>query len=72
MNQGTRGSSLLDKSTAHPGSIDKSIFEKKAKPGSGTTTGQGSENPNYLQECRADNPEPAQASDSQPQVALSN
>ena len=53
------GAKLLDQSTAHPGSIDKSIFEKKTGPAAGSSVGQGTVNPNYLKECREDNPEPA-------------
>ncbi len=53
------GSLLLDRSTAKPGSIDKAIFEKKSGSGSNGQAGQGTVNPNYLEECRRDNPEPA-------------
>ena len=54
------GAKLLDQSTAHPGSLDKSVFEKKSgNAGKGATTGQGTVNPNYLKECREDNPDPA-------------
>ena len=54
------GAMLLDRSTAHPGSLDKSIFEKNSnRSGNGNATGQGSVNPNYLRECREDNPDPA-------------
>lgn len=57
----TTGPSLLDRSSAHPGSIDMAIFQKKSGggAGSGQATGQGSVNSNYLQECREDNPEPS-------------
>ena len=36
------------------------IFQKKSGGGAGArqATGQGSVNPNYLKECREDNPEP--------------
>lgn len=65
------GAKLLDESTAHPGSLDKSVFEKKQAPSSGT--GQGTVNDNYLKECREDNPEPtSQAGGSRNQVQLSN
>lgn len=53
------GSMLLDRSTAKPGSIDKAIFEKKSGSESSGQVGQGTVNPNYLRECREDNPEPA-------------
>ncbi len=66
------GVSFLDKSTAHPGSLDKSIFEKKSsRSGNGNTSGEGSVNPNYLKECREDNPEPAGQS-ATAKVTLSN
>lgn len=57
----TTGPSLLDRSSAHPGSIDMAIFQKKSGggAGSGQTTGQGTVNSNYLKECREDNPEPS-------------
>ena len=57
----TTGTSLLDRSSAHPGSIDMAIFQKKSGggAGSGQTTGQGTVNSNYLKECREDNPEPS-------------
>lgn len=66
------GAKLLDQSTAHPGSIDKSIFEKKTGTATGSSVGQGTVNPNYLRECREDNPEPASSAAPQDQVALSN
>lgn len=66
------GPSLLDKSTAHPGSLDKSIFEKKTGSAAGSSVGQGTVNPNYLKECREDNPEPASTEASKDAVALSN
>lgn len=58
-------SMLLDRSTAHPGNFDKSIFARTSGSGSqggsasGRTTSQGTVNSNYLRECREDNPEPA-------------
>lgn len=52
------GSMLLDRSTAKPGSIDKAVFEKKAGAATGSSVGQGTVNPDYLKECREDNPEP--------------
>lgn len=57
----TTGPSLLDRSSAHPGSIDMAVFQKKSGggAGSGQTTGQGTVNSNYLKECREDNPEPS-------------
>ncbi len=72
------GSMLLDRSSAHPGSIDKSVFEKKSgsSSGSGARTGsqqaasQGTVNPNYLKECREDNPEPTAAQDQTKSVSL--
>ncbi len=66
------GAKLLDQSTAHPGNIDKSIFEKKTGAAAGAATGQGTVNSNYLKECREDNPEPASSAASQDQVVLSN
>lgn len=66
------GAKLLDESKAHPGSLDKSIFEKKSS-GSNGATGQGTVNDNYLKECREDNPEPSsQSSETKNQVQLSN
>ncbi|HQF54875.1 MAG TPA: hypothetical protein PK208_07145, partial [Fibrobacteria bacterium] len=53
------GSMLLDRSTAKPGSIDKAVFEKKTGAAAGSSVGQGTVNPDYLKECREDNPEPA-------------
>jgi hypothetical protein len=44
------GPSLLDKSTAKPGSVDMSIFEKKPKSGQGTVSSD------YLKQTKADNP----------------
>lgn len=57
----TSGPSLLDRSSAHPGSIDMAVFQKKSGggAGSGQITGQGTVNSNYLKECREDNPEPS-------------
>jgi hypothetical protein len=57
------GASLLDRSTAKPGSLDLSIFEKNSKAGSsrGRPIGQGTVNSNYLQQCREDNPAPPPA-----------
>ncbi|HQF54873.1 MAG TPA: peptidoglycan-binding protein [Fibrobacteria bacterium] len=77
MTQGSRatnptGPSLLDKSTAHPGSIDKSIFEKKSGGAAGSAVGQGTVNPNYLKECREDNPEPTAQDAQTGSVVLSN
>jgi len=46
-----RGQSLLDKSTAKPGIVDMSIFDKKTKLGQGTV-GSG-----YLKQTKADNPD---------------
>lgn len=46
------GPSLLDKSTAKPGSVDMSIFESKKKLAPGLVSS------NYLEQCRKDNPEP--------------
>ncbi len=66
------GSMLLDRSTAHPGSIDKSVFEKKTGSAAGSAVGQGSVNPNYLKECREDNPEPTPADEQTKSVALGN
>ncbi len=66
------GASLLDRSTAHPGSIDKSIFEKKSNRSGGNATSQGTVNPDYLRECREDNPEPASQSAAAAAVTLSN
>jgi hypothetical protein len=48
----TFGASLLDKSTAKPGSIDMSIFEKKAKLGEGQTSSD------YLAKTRQEDPWP--------------
>lgn len=65
------GAKLLDESKAHPGSLDKSIFQQRQSSSSGA--GQGTVNDNYLTECREDNPEPAsQATDATSQVQLSN
>lgn len=65
------GAKLLDESKAHPGSLDKSIFQQRQSSSSGA--GQGTVNDNYLRECREDNPEPAsQATDATSQVQLSN
>ncbi len=49
--------SLLDKSTAHPGAVDMSIFEKKSGQNAKGRVGQGSVNSKYLQQCREDNPD---------------
>lgn len=71
------GSMLLDQSQAHPGSLDLSIFQKKAAAGgSGGAAGsgsasQGSVNPNYLKECREDNPDPASSQETTKSVILS-
>lgn len=66
------GAKLLDESKAHPGSLDKSIFDKKSS-GSNGATGQGTVNDNYLKECREDNPEPSSpSSETKNQVQLSN
>ncbi len=65
------GAKLLDESKAHPGSLDKSIFQQRQSSSSGA--GQGTVNDNYLRECREDNPEPAsQATEAKSQVQLSN
>ena len=74
------GSMLLDRSSAHPGSIDKSIFENKsgsssggtARTGSQQAASQGTVNPNYLRECREDNPEPAPTDGQTESVVLVN
>lgn len=50
------GGSLLDKSTANPGNVNMSIFEKKPKPGQGTVSSD------YLKQTRADNPAPSEQS----------
>ncbi len=63
------GSMLLDRSAAQPGSIDKSVFEKKSGS-SKASTGQGTVNSNYLKECREDNPEPATTQDQTKSVTL--
>jgi len=55
------GSSLLDKSTAHPGNVDMSIFDKKSGQNANERIGQGKVSSNYLQQCREDNPEPPPA-----------
>lgn len=59
VNPNASGTMLLDKSTAKPGNVDLGIFEKKSGSGSKGQLGQGAVNPNYLKECREDNPEPA-------------
>lgn len=61
------GSSLLDQSKAHPGNIDLSIFQPKAKP-----VGQGTTSSDYLQKTREDNPEPATDNKAKSKVQLSN
>ena len=66
------GASLLDKSTAHPGSIDKSVFEKKTGSAAGSAVGQGAVNPNYLKECREDNPDPTPTDEQTKSVVLGN
>ena len=65
------GSMLLDRSAAQPGSIDKSVFEKKTAS-STASTGQGTVNPNYLRECREDNPEPTPTDEQSKSVVLGN
>lgn len=61
------GSSLLDQSKAHPGSIDRSIFQPKAKP-----VGQGTVSSDYLQRTREDNPEPETGDKAKAKVQLSH
>lgn len=61
------GSSLLDQSKAHPGNIDLSIFQPKAKP-----VGQGTTSSDYLQKTREDNPEPETDDKAKSKVQLSN
>lgn len=63
-NEGQFGSSLLDKSTAKPASIDMSIFEKKSN------AGQGSVSSDYLQKTREDNPEPDESANKKTTVSL--
>ncbi|MEK7392331.1 MAG: hypothetical protein AAB214_07170, partial [Fibrobacterota bacterium] len=69
------GVSLLQKSTAKPGSVDMSIFEKKGA-GQGGASGsssisQGTTSSDYLQRTREDNPEPSAESPTE-SVTLSN
>jgi len=72
------GSMLLDRSAAQPGSIDKSVFEKRSgSPNGGGTgsrqpSGQGTVDPDYLKECREDNPEPSRKNDQTESVILGN
>jgi hypothetical protein len=61
------GSRLLDQSKAHPGNIDLSIFQPKAKP-----VGQGTTSSDYLQKTREDNPEPETDDKAKAKVQLSN
>lgn len=59
------GGSLLDRSTAKPGSVDMSIFEKKQKVGQGKTSS------NYLKQTREEDPWPEQKSEPTPTLELS-
>jgi peptidoglycan hydrolase-like protein with peptidoglycan-binding domain len=65
-NESLTGPSLLDKSKAHPGNIDMSVFAPKSKP-----TAQGTVNARYLQETREQNPDPAEAKQDEAKVSLS-
>lgn len=56
------GPSLLDKSTAHPGNVDMSIFEKK-QSGSASRA-EGTTSSDYLDQTKKDNPDPEQETDS--------
>ncbi|MEN9306435.1 MAG: hypothetical protein RL173_367 [Fibrobacterota bacterium] len=76
-NPTSSGPSLLDKSTARPGEVDMAIFEKnQAQSGSATSGGsqksQGAVNANYLEECRRDNPTPADEKSAKRTVTLSD
>jgi|GEM_PF-7100077 hypothetical protein len=76
-NPTSSGPSLLDKSTARPADVDMAIFEKKqAQSGSSTSGGsqksQGAVNPSYLEECRRDNPAPADEKTAKRTVTLSD
>ncbi|MEN9308560.1 MAG: hypothetical protein RL173_2492 [Fibrobacterota bacterium] len=59
------GGSLLDRSSAKPGSVDMSIFEKKQKVGQGTTSS------NYLKKTREEDPWPEKKSESTTTIELS-
>ena len=76
-NPTSSGPSLLDKSTARPADVDMAIFEKnQAQSGSASTGGsqksQGAVNSNYLEECRRDNPSPADEKTAKRTVTLSD
>lgn len=76
-NPTSSGPSLLDKSTARPADVDMAIFEKnQAQSGSATSGGsqksQGAVNSNYLEECRRDNPSPADEKTAKRTVTLSD
>ena len=60
------GSSLMDKSTAKPGTVDMSIFEPKQKP-----VGQGTVSSDYQQRNQQDDPWPADQSAAKTPVSLS-
>lgn len=71
-------SMLLDRSTAHPGALNPEIFKKGGSNGSNGAGSQpapsnhGTVNPNYLKECKEDNPDPASQAASENAVVLSN
>lgn len=58
------GSSLLDKSAAHPGNVDLSIFEK-ARP----KVSQGAVSNDYLARCREEDPWPVECQPAPPAAA---
>ncbi|MEN9306430.1 MAG: hypothetical protein RL173_362 [Fibrobacterota bacterium] len=69
-NPTSSGPSLLDRSTAKPGDVDMSIFDKKkgqsASGQGGGQNGQGTVNSEYLKETREDDPWPAGSSGASP------
>ena len=69
-NPTSSGPSLLDKSTAKPGDVDMSIFDKKkgqsASSQGGGQTSQGTVNSEYLKQTREDDPWPTGSSGAAP------